>query len=62
MGDRAKARRRLLSEAQHETAERGVVFGPDGLDEVVGFTLHAEAARRWFAGLRIRGPHAYAAV
>ena len=29
-----------------ETSERGVVFGPDGLDEVFAFGLHAEAARR----------------
>ncbi|MDB4931017.1 MAG: hypothetical protein JWM10_3501 [Myxococcaceae bacterium] len=48
--------------ANHETAERGVVLGPDGLDAVVGFSLHAEAARRWFAGLRIGGPHDYRVV
>lgn len=46
----------------HEMAERGAVFGPDGLDEVFGFSLHAEAARRWFASLRINGPHGYTAV
>lgn len=46
----------------HETAERGVVWGPDGLDAVFGFGLHAEAARRWFAAQGIAGPHAYTTV
>lgn len=48
--------------ANHETAERGVVFGPDGLDEAFGFSLHVEAARRWFASLRIAGPHGYTSM
>jgi ADP-ribose pyrophosphatase YjhB (NUDIX family) len=48
--------------ANHEAAERGVVLGPDGLDDVVGFSLHAEAARRWFASLRIGGAHDYRVV
>lgn len=43
----------------HETEERGAVFGPDGLDDVFGFSLHADAAQRWFAAQRIHGPHAY---
>jgi ADP-ribose pyrophosphatase YjhB (NUDIX family) len=33
----------------HETAERGVIFGTAGLDEVFAFPLHIEAARRFFA-------------
>lgn len=41
----------------HETLERGVVWGPDGLDEVFAFPLHVEAARRWFEAARIAGPH-----
>lgn len=45
--------------ANHEASERGVVFGPDGLDAVVGFSLHAEAMRRWFAARGVAGPHAY---
>lgn len=44
----------------HEAQERGVVFGPDGLAEVIAFPTHVEAALRWFAAQRIRGPHAYA--
>jgi hypothetical protein len=39
-----------------EVSERGVVFGPDGLDEVFAFSLHAEAARRYFAGRGVTGP------
>jgi ADP-ribose pyrophosphatase YjhB (NUDIX family) len=42
-----------------ETFERGVVWGPEGLDEVFAFPLHAEAARRWFASERITGEHAW---
>jgi ADP-ribose pyrophosphatase YjhB (NUDIX family) len=44
-----------------ETAERGVIFGPGGLDEVFAFSLHADAARRFFAERGIDGPHAYTA-
>lgn len=42
-----------------ETSERGLVFGPGGLDEVFAFPLHAEAARRFFAERGITGDHAY---
>lgn len=42
-----------------ETSERGLVFGPDGLDEVFAFPLHAEAARRFFAERSLSGEHAY---
>ena len=44
-----------------ETSERGLVFGPDGLDEVFAFPLHVAAARRYFAAQGITGPHAFAA-
>lgn len=46
----------------HESTERGVVFGPDGLDEVCAFPLHAKAARRWFATQNITGPHDFTAM
>ena len=42
-----------------ETAERGLIFGPGGLDEVFAFSLHVDAARRFFAERGIDGPHAY---
>ncbi|MBA3538418.1 MAG: hypothetical protein H0T79_02215, partial [Deltaproteobacteria bacterium] len=44
-----------------ETSERGLVYGPDGLDDVFAFSLHAEAARRFFATRGITGPHDFAA-
>ncbi len=44
-----------------ETSERGVIFGPDGLDEVFAFTLHADAARRYFAAHGVTGPHGFTA-
>jgi 8-oxo-dGTP pyrophosphatase MutT (NUDIX family) len=42
-----------------ETAERGVIFGPDGLAPLFAFDLHLEAARRWFAARGNTGPHEY---
>ncbi len=42
-----------------ETSERGLVFGPGGLDDVFAFPLHAEAARRFFAERGITGDHGY---
>ncbi len=34
--------------ASSETSERGLVFGPRGLDGLFAFPLHVEAARRFF--------------
>ncbi len=48
-------------EPDDEVSERGLVFGPDGLDEVFAFSLHAEAARRFFAARQITGAHAFVA-
>jgi ADP-ribose pyrophosphatase YjhB (NUDIX family) len=42
-----------------ETSERGLVFGPSGLEDVFAFPLHAEAARRFFRSRRIDGEHGY---
>lgn len=43
-----------------ESSERGIVFGPGGLDEVFAFSLHAAAARRYFAERGIERDHAFA--
>lgn len=45
-----------------ETDERGLVFGPAGLDDLLAFPLHAEAARRFFAARGIEGEHGYTVV
>lgn len=45
----------------HETSERGLVFGPGGLEDVFAFDLHVEAARRYYAERGITGAHAFAA-
>lgn len=42
-----------------EVSERGVVFGPDGLDEVFAFSLHVDAARKYFASKGVTGPHGF---
>lgn len=45
-----------------ETSERGIIRGPDGLDEVFAFPLHAKAARRYFASRGVvSGPNAFTA-
>ncbi len=44
-------------QANPETTERGVVFGPEGLDAVFAFPLHVQAARRFFAAKNITGAH-----
>lgn len=46
----------------HETLERGVVFGPDGLEAIFGFDLHVEALRRYFAEVGIEGPADYRTI
>jgi len=46
--------------ASHEASERGLVFGPDGLADVLAFPLHVEAARRFFVDRGITGPHDFA--
>lgn len=43
----------------YEVSERGLIFGPDGLDTAFAFPLHAEAARRYFAERDLSGPHAF---
>ena len=47
-------------EADGETQERGVIYGPGGLDEDFVFSTHIEAARRFFAGRGITGASAFA--
>ena len=42
-----------------ETSERGLVFGPDGLEDVFAFPTHIEAARRYFAARGVTGSHAF---
>ncbi len=42
-----------------ETLERGLVFGPRGLETVFAFSLHVEAARRYFARTGVDSEHAY---
>lgn len=44
-------------EPTSEVTARGVVFGPDDLEEVFAFPLHAEAATRWFETRGIMGTH-----
>jgi ADP-ribose pyrophosphatase YjhB (NUDIX family) len=45
-----------------ETSERGLVFGFGGLDDVFAFSLHAEAARRYFAERAIERPHGFTPI
>lgn len=46
----------------NETSERGLVFGPDGLEALFAFPLHVRAAQRFFAARGIQGGHEYTAL
>ena len=45
--------------ANSETQERGLIYGPDGLDPALVFSTHIEAARLYFARREITGPLAF---
>jgi len=49
-------------ERTFETSERGVVFGPDGLDEVMAFPLHTQAVKKYFEERGVTGSHDFASV
>jgi 8-oxo-dGTP pyrophosphatase MutT (NUDIX family) len=40
-----------------ETSERGLVFGPGGLEDEFAFPLHASAAQRYFKERGVTGKH-----
>lgn len=42
-----------------ETSERGLVFGPEGLETLFAFGLHVEAVRRYFSARGVTGPARY---
>jgi ADP-ribose pyrophosphatase YjhB (NUDIX family) len=46
----------------HETLERGLVYGPKGLGEVFAFGLHVQAAEKYFASVGITGEHGFEAI
>jgi len=43
-----------------EVSERGLIYGPDGLDEIMVYPHHVAIARAQFAARGITGPHAFA--
>ena len=45
----------------HESSERGVIYGPGGLEQVFAFDTHVEAARRYFAARGVNGAHDFTA-
>jgi ADP-ribose pyrophosphatase YjhB (NUDIX family) len=42
-----------------EASQRGIVYGPGGLDTAFCFTTHIEAAQRWFAARDVTSPHGF---
>jgi hypothetical protein len=42
-----------------ESQERGVIHGPQGLEDVFAFPLHIQAARKWFESQGLTGPHRF---
>jgi ADP-ribose pyrophosphatase YjhB (NUDIX family) len=45
----------------HEASERGLIFGPGGLEADFAFPTHVEAARRYFGARGRGGPHGFVA-
>ena len=43
----------------NETSERGLIFGPDGLETLFAFDLHTAAVQRYFTASGITGPNRY---
>ena len=43
----------------NETSERGLIFGPEGLEPIFAFDLHAAVVQRYFAASGITGPNRY---
>jgi ADP-ribose pyrophosphatase YjhB (NUDIX family) len=48
---------RLPEHRDAETLERGLVYGPDGLDAIFVYPFHVDITRRYFAAQGITGPH-----
>jgi ADP-ribose pyrophosphatase YjhB (NUDIX family) len=46
-------------ERNAEASERGLIFGPEGLDELIAFRTHVAATRRYFLQRGITGECAY---
>ncbi|HEY4056504.1 MAG TPA: NUDIX domain-containing protein [Kofleriaceae bacterium] len=42
-----------------ENSERGLIYGPGGLESVVAFPTHLQAAMMYFASVGITGPHCF---
>lgn len=45
-----------------ETQDRGLIYGPDGLDQDMAFPLHMQAARRYFESRGSSGPHGFTSL
>ena len=43
----------------NETSERGLIFGPEGLEPLFAFDLHTAAVQRYFAASGVTGPNRY---
>ncbi len=42
-----------------ESSERGLIYGPGGLEDIFAFPTHIEAAQRYFAARGINTPHGF---
>jgi ADP-ribose pyrophosphatase YjhB (NUDIX family) len=45
-----------------ETAERGLVFGSRGLEDVFAFPLHVKAAKRWLDARGLESAHDFTTI
>ncbi len=46
----------------HETQERGLIYGPGGLADVFAFPLHIRAAEKYFASVGNAAAHGFEAI
>ncbi len=46
----------------HETQERGLIYGPKNLSDVFAFSLHVHAAEKFFASVGVTAEHGFEAI
>ena len=46
----------------HETLERGLIFGPKNMAQVFAFPLHVQAAEKYFASVGVTAEHGFETI
>ncbi len=48
--------------ANPEVSERGIIFGPGNLEQIIAFPTHLQAAAQWFRNADMTGEHSYTKI